>query len=53
MAHKEKDNKAHGTEGNQRTSTPGHKRATKALGSYGSNNGTVQHRTPNPHKGNK
>jgi hypothetical protein len=51
MAHRAKDNKAHGSTGNQKTSTKDRKRATKSRGSFGDNNGTVQHRTINPHKG--
>lgn len=50
MAHREKDNKSHGSTGNTKTSTPSRKRATKARGLYGQNVGTVQHRTLNPHK---
>jgi hypothetical protein len=53
MAHRAKDNKAHGSTGNQKTSTPEHKRASRARGSFGDNNGTVQKRTINPHKGGK
>lgn len=42
MAHKAKDNKAHGSSLNKHTSTPGHKRPSKERGPYGENNGTVQ-----------
>ncbi len=48
MSHVQKDNKAHGSHGNNRTSTKDHIRAVKARAPFGENNGTVQHRTDNP-----
>lgn len=50
MAHKEKDNKAHGSSLSKTTGTPGHKNPTKERGPFGSNNGTVQKRTENEFK---
>jgi len=42
MAHKAKDNKAHGSSLNKITSTPGRKRPSKERAPFGENNGTVQ-----------
>ena len=43
MAHKSKDNKAHGSGLSKHTSTPGHKkRPSRERGPFGTNNGTVQ-----------
>lgn len=50
MAHKAKDNKAHGSSLAKQTSTPTRKRPVKERGPFGENNGTVQKRTNNPHK---
>ncbi len=44
MAHKAKDNKAHGSSLAKHTSTKTRKRPTRERGPYGENNGTVQHR---------
>ncbi len=44
MAHKAKDNKAHGSGLAKHTGTPFHKRPTKERGPFGENNGTVQDR---------
>lgn len=44
MSHVQKDNKAHGSHGNNKTSTKERKRAVKARGPFGENNETVQHR---------
>ncbi len=51
MAHEEKDNKAHYTGGPKHTSTKTRKRPSKDRGPFGTNTGTVQHRTENPFKG--
>jgi hypothetical protein len=52
MAREESDNKAHSSyhEGLTATSTKARKRPSKQRGSYGTNNGTVQKRTNDPHK---
>jgi len=42
MAHKAKDNKAHYTGLDKRTSTPKRKRPSKERAPFGENNGTVQ-----------
>lgn len=51
MAHKEKDNKAHFSAEAKHTSTKKRKRPSKERGPFGTNTGTVQHRTENPIKG--
>ncbi len=51
MARKSKDNKAHYSSRSKKTSTKDRKRPSKERGPYGCNNGTVQKRTENPHKG--
>lgn len=50
MAHKAKDNKAHGSSLSKTTSTKKHKRPSKERSVFGENNGTVQKRTGNLHK---
>lgn len=42
MAHKAKDNKAHGSSLSKTTSTKTRKRPSKERGPFGENNGTVQ-----------
>lgn len=55
MAHEEKDNKAHYTtkENEMNPRKKGQKRPSKERAPFGENNGTVQHRTINPFKGEK
>lgn len=51
MSHEAKDNKAHFSSESKHTSTKTRKRPSKERGPFGTNNGTVQHRTENPLKG--
>ena len=50
MARKSKDNKAHYSSRAKQTSTKDRKRPSKERGPYGTNTGTVQKRSENPHK---